>query len=137
MLVDKLTRCNGGSIEIMKQEFCLPYGKHSPDSEIPTLKNVIEIPSHLEQYQVNQILDILMGCILNNLIPTLKKEKNKLREYLIKMLGVKDLLPQTWEIYSKMHVEKFWPRFNIWYWKPQKNRILIVVVKKKMIDISH
>lgn len=121
MLVDKLTRCNGDEfIEIMKQEFCLPYGKHSPDSEIPTLKNVIEIPSHLEQYQVNQILDILMGCVLNNLIPTLREEKNEIRKYLINILGVKDLLPQTWAIYSKTYVEKFWPKFNIWYWKPQK-----------------
>ena len=103
----------------MKQEFCLPFVKHSSDSDVPTLKDVMEVPSDLEQYQVNQIGDILMGCILNNLKPTKKKEKNALRRYLINKLGVKDLLPETWSKYSKGYVEKYWPKFNIWYWKPQ------------------
>lgn len=48
LLADKLTRCRGDEfIEIMKQEFCLPFGKYSPDSKIPTLKDVREIPSDL------------------------------------------------------------------------------------------
>ncbi len=121
LFVDPLTRCNGDEfIEIMKQEFCLPYGKHSAGSEKPTLKDVREVPSHLEEYQVNQINDILMGCILNNLKPTKKPFKNELREYLIKKLKVADLLPHTWGKYSKRYVEEYWPKFNIWYWRPQK-----------------
>ena len=120
LLADRLTRCNGDEfVELMKQEFCLPFGKHSPGSEVPTLRDVREIPSDLEQYQVNQIGDILMGCVLNSLKPTKKKEKNELRRHLIKRLGVKDLLPETWGKYSKGYVEKYWPKFNIWYWRPQ------------------
>ena len=120
LLADKLTRCNGDEfIELMKHEFCLPFGKHSTDSGIPTLRDVMEISSDLEQYQVNQIGDILMGCILNNLKPTKKKEKNELRKYLIEKLGIKDLLPGTWKKYSKGYVEKFYPKFNIWYWRPK------------------
>ncbi|MEW6619512.1 MAG: DUF3800 domain-containing protein [bacterium] len=120
LLVDSLTRCNGDEfIEIMKQEFCLPYGKHSLNSHIPTLKDVIDIPSHLEQYQVNQIGDILMGCILNNLKPTQNKFKNQIREHLISKLKVKNLLPETWNKYSKRSVEEYYPKFNIWYWKPK------------------
>jgi len=120
LLADKLTRCNGDEfVELMKHEFCLPFGKHSPESRVPTLKDVREVPSDLEQYQINQIGDILMGCILNNLKPTKKKEKNILRRYLIKKLGVKDLLPKTWKRYSKGYVERYWPKFNIWYWMPQ------------------
>ncbi len=119
LLVDEVKRCNGDEfIELMKQEFCLPFGKHSQNSDIPTLKDVIEIKSHLEQYQVNQINDILMGCILNNLKPTAKKEKNQVRQYLIRKLGTKDLLKQTWERYSKGYAEAYHPKFNIWYWKP-------------------
>ena len=120
LLADKLTRCNGDEfVELMKHEFCLPFGKHSPHSRVPTLKDVREVPSDLEQYQINQIGDILMGCILNNLKPTKKKEKNILSRYLIKKLGVKDLLPNTWKRYSKGYVERYWPKFNIWYWRPQ------------------
>ena len=119
LLVDELKRCNGDEfIELMKQEFCMPFGKHSQNSDIPTLKDVIEIKSHLEQYQVNQINDILMGCVLNNLKPTSKKEKNQIRKYLIHKLGAKDLLRKTWERYSKGYAEAFHPKFNIWYWKP-------------------
>jgi len=120
LLADKLKRCNGDEfIEMMKQEFCLPFRKHSSDSAIPTLKDVMEISSDLEQYQVNQIGDILMGCILNNLKPTQKEEKNELRKYLIGKLGINDLLQKTWKRYSKGYVEKYWPKFNIWYWKPR------------------
>ncbi len=120
LLADRLTRCNGDEfVELMKQEFCLPFGKYSPHSKVPTLRDVREIPSDLEQYQVNQIGDILMGCILNSLKPTKKKEKNELRKYLIKKLDVKDLLPETWRKYSKGYVERYWPKFNIWYWRPQ------------------
>lgn len=119
LLADKLSRCNGDEfVEIMKQEFCLPFGKHSQKSKIPTLKDVQEIPSHLEQYQVNQICDILMGCILNNLKPTKNQLKNRIREYLIHKLGVKNLLAESWAKYSKWHVEAYWPKFNIWYWRP-------------------
>lgn len=121
LFVDKLTRCRGDQfIELMKQEFCLPYGKHSVDSGKPTLRDVRDVASHLEEYQVNQINDILMGCILNNLKPTKKPFKNQLRDYLIEKLSVSDLLPQTWKKYSKTYVEEYWPKFNIWYWKPQK-----------------
>lgn len=119
LLVDKLSRCNGDEfVEIMKQEFCLPFGKHSRDSEIPTLKDVQEIPSDLEQYHVNQICDILMGCVLNNLKPTKNQFKNQIREYVVNKLGVKNLLPESWSKYSKWYVEAHWPKFNIWYWRP-------------------
>lgn len=119
LFVDELKRCKGDEfIEIMKQEFCVPFGKHSIGSEIPTLKDVREIHSHLEQYQVCQINDVLTGCILNNLKPTRRPEKNELRDYLIQKMNVPNLLRDSWEYYNKSYVEKYWPKFNIWYWKP-------------------
>jgi len=122
LFVDELTRCQGDKfIEILKQEFCLPFGKHSSSSEIPTLKDIREIHSHIEEYQVNQVGDILMGCILNNLRPAQKQQKMELRNHLIKKLGVPNLLPEFWKYYSKNYVETNWPKFNIWYWKPSEN----------------
>ncbi len=120
LLVDKLTRCRGDEfVQLVKQEFCMPYGKHSRHSEIPTLRDVLEISSHVPQYQVNQIGDILMGCVLNNLKPAPKRmEKNLLREYLVKKLGVKNLLRESWAHYSKRFVEERWSKFNIWFWRP-------------------
>jgi hypothetical protein len=120
LLTDQLTRCKGDEfIEVMKQEFCIPFGNYSENSHIPRLKDVMDIQSHLEQYHVCQINDILAGCVLNNLKPT-HKFKNQLREYLIQGLNVKDLLPGSWSHYSKTYLEQYYPKFNVWYWEPKK-----------------
>jgi hypothetical protein len=120
LLTDNLTRCKGDEfIEVMKQEFCIPFSKYSENSHIPRLSDVMDIQSHLEQNHVCQINDILAGCVLNNLKPS-AIFKNKLREYLVTRLGVKDLLPDTWKGYTKTHSEVFYPKFNIWYWEPKK-----------------
>ncbi|OGH89464.1 MAG: hypothetical protein A2469_00015 [Candidatus Magasanikbacteria bacterium RIFOXYC2_FULL_40_16] len=122
LLTDELTRCQGDKfIEIMKQDFCVIGGQHCNDKHRPTLKEIADIKSHVEEYHVNQINDILLGCILNNLIPTNKEYKNNIRQHLIKNLGVKNLLPETWDRYSKYFAESHYPKYNIWYWKPGKD----------------
>ncbi len=119
LLTDELTRCNGDRfMEIMKEDFCNTDGRYCDDNYRPTLKDIIEIKSHLENYHVNQINDILIGSILNNLKPTNKDYKNNVRKHLIKNLNVKDLLPETWCRYSKKFVEQYSPKFNVWYWHP-------------------
>jgi hypothetical protein len=123
LFTDELNRCNGDKfIEIMKQDFCLLNGKYCDDRNKPTLKDISEIKSHLEDYHINQINDILMGCILNNLKPTNKEYKNNIRKYLIKKLEVRNLLPEYWNRYSKSFVEENYPKFDIWYWKPFNNQ---------------
>lgn len=124
LLTDELTRCNGDKfIEIMKQDFCVVGGKHCNDNNSPTLKEITDIKSHVEDYHVNQINDVLIGSILNNLKPTNKEYKNNVRKYLIKSLNVKDLLPGTWNKYSKSLVEEYFAKFNIWYWRPNNGKI--------------
>lgn len=120
LLTDKLTRCKKDEfVEIMKNIFCIPDYGYSVGKKAPTLVRIEEVSSYLEQYQVLQVCDLLMGCVLNNLFPTKNKFKNLIREYLIKKLKVKDLLPETWNRYSKTYVEEYFPKFNIWYWKPK------------------
>jgi len=119
LLTDELTRCNGDEfMEIMRRDFCNLDGQHSNDNSKPTLKEINDISSHLENYHVNQINDILIGSILNNLKPTSKEYKNNIRKYLIKNLNVKNLLPDSWNKYSKSFVEEYYPKFSIWYWRP-------------------
>jgi hypothetical protein len=123
LLTDELKRCRGDKfVEIMKNDFCTKNGKHCNNLNRPTLKHIMEIKSHVEEYHVNQINDILLGSILNNLIPTKKEYKNNLRNYLIKQLGIKNLLPEFWNKYSKRYVEEYYSKFNIWYWKPGGNQ---------------
>ncbi len=119
LLTDELTRCEGDRfIEIMKEDFCLPDGKYCDMPNRPTLKHVKDIKSHIVDYHVCQINDLLIGCVLNNLVPTTKSYKNDLRKHLIKSLDVPDLLPQTWGGFSRSGAEAEYPKFNIQYWKP-------------------
>ncbi|MDP2684197.1 MAG: hypothetical protein Q8P20_04005 [bacterium] len=119
LLTDELNRCNGDKfIEIMKEDFCRIGGKYCDDSNKTTLKEIRDIKSHIETYHTNQINDILLGSILNNLKPTAKEYKNNVRKYLISRLEVDSLLPKYWSKYSKKYVEEYYPKFNIWYWKP-------------------
>jgi hypothetical protein len=123
LLTDELKRCQGDRfIELMKQDFCLPDGKYCDKPNRPTLKHIADIHSDLQEYQVCQINDIMIGCVLNNLVPTTNEYKNSLREYLIKAMGVDNLLPTYWNKYSKKYVEEYYPKFNIWYWKPNDNK---------------
>lgn len=120
LLTDELSRCKGDEfIEIMKKDFCLPNGKYCNAKDRPTLKHIADIHSDVESYQVNQINDILIGCILNNNVPTKNRFKNQLREHLINRLEVDSLLSNFWNKYSKSHVEKNYPKYNIWYWQPK------------------
>lgn len=122
LLTDELKRCQGDKfMEIMKEDFCLPGGKYCNVPNRPTLKHVADIHSDIEEYQVCQINDILIGCVLNNLVPTSKPYKNNLRDYLIKKIEVDSLLPDYWNKYSKKFVEENYPKFNVWYWKPASN----------------
>ena len=119
LLTDELKRCKGDKfIELMKQDFCLTDGKHCNDKNKPTLKHIADIKSDKENYQVGQINDLLLGCVLNNLIPTRKEYKNELRKYLVRSLNVDSLLPEYWNKYSKKYVDEYYPKFNVWYWKP-------------------
>lgn len=128
LLTDELTRCSKDLfIEKMKELFCTSGSNYSEKKKIPTLTRIEEISSHLEQYQVIQVCDLLIGCVLNNLLPTKNKFKNLIREYLAKKLGVKNLLPESWSKYSKTLVEEYYPKFNIWYLKLSINKKAQVV----------
>lgn len=119
MLTDHLTRCRGDLfLEKMREEFCQPYKRHSDGKAVPTLKYIDEVHSHMYQYQVLQICDVMLGCVLNNLLPTRQLNKNEARLHLVGALGVPDLLPTFWKQIRKTEIETRSPKFNIWYWRP-------------------
>lgn len=120
LLTDGLTRCDGDLfIEKMTEEFCFVDKINENGFNIPTLKSISDVRSNVESYQVIQLNDILLGCILNNLIPTTNKWKNRLRDYLIKAINVPNLLKDFWSKFPKYILEKNYAKYNIWYWKPK------------------
>ncbi len=119
LLADDMTRCNGDEFRArMADAFSEPGTGWSRGKDGPTLRHIAEVDSSVEQYQVLQICDLLLGCVLNNLFPTSNEWKNRVREHLVQRLGVPSLLPQDWRRYSKAYVETYWPKFNVWYWRP-------------------
>ncbi len=121
LLTDGLTRCDGDLfIEKMREEFCSENIDGKNQSVTPILKSISDVPSNGESYQVIQLNDILLGCILNNLIPTSNIWKNKLREYLVRKIKVPSLLEDFWSRIPKNRLEKEYTKYNIWYWRPKK-----------------
>jgi hypothetical protein len=120
LLTDELTRCKGDKfIEVMKLEFCVQNGKHCTDPSRPALKDIRDFDSSVETFQVNQINDILLGCILNNHFPTTAPYKNELRAYLLKCLGINSLLKDYWGNRTDKEREEHHPKYNIRYWQPK------------------
>lgn len=119
LLVDEVKRCNHDRfIELIRESFCIPGKNYNIDKEYPTLKHVGTIKSDLPEYIRICICDLLLGCILNNNLPTKNIWKNKIRKYIIKFLGIKDLLEVTW--FDKKITKEVSKKFRIWYWKPEK-----------------
>lgn len=124
LLTDQMTRCKTDLfLQLMTDLFCKDGEGYSKEKERTTLNRVEEVASDLEQYQVLQVCDLLMGCVLNNQMLPKNEYKRQLREYLVKRLKVKDLLFTTWSQYSKRHCEEYHPKFNIWFLRPVENKI--------------
>lgn len=117
LLVDEITRCNlDRFMELIRESFCTPGEGFSAGKELPTLRHVGSIKSSSPENVRLCICDLLLGCILNNNLPTKNRWKNQLRKDLIQKLGVKDLLEPTW---SKSKISlAISKKFRIWYWKP-------------------
>lgn len=120
LLVDEVTRCNMDRfIELITQSFCIPEEGYNIGKELPTLKHVGSINSSAPENVRLSLCDLLLGCILNDNLPTKNKWKNRIRKDLIKKLGVKDLYESTWSsTQTDAPIKKIRKKFRIWYWKP-------------------
>ena len=118
LLVDEVTRCNHDRfIELIRESFCIPGESYSIGKRQPTLRHVGSIKSDSPENVRLCICDLLLGCILNNNLPTKNKWKNQFRKNLVRKLGVKDLLKSTWS--GKIVPSEVSKKFRIWYWKPK------------------
>lgn len=117
LLVDEVTRCNHDRfLELIRESFCVPGVGYSPDKKYPIFRHIGSVTSDTPENVRLCVCDLLLGCILNNNLPTRNKWKNQLRKHLIGRLGVKDLLESTWT--KKGMSQSVRRRFRIWYWKP-------------------
>ncbi len=119
LLTDELTRPKTDIFfTLMEDLFCNPWVNHSNWKKEPTLKEIKEVSSHLEQYQVLQITDLLMWCVLNHLKPTNNKYKTEIANYLASKVW-NSFKKEDWTKYSKEYCETYWSKFNVWFWSPK------------------
>jgi hypothetical protein len=119
LLTDEMQRCRGDRfIEVMKDAFCIPEQNRSLGCKTAVLSEILTVESHLEQYQVIQLCDVLLGCVLNGLKPTSRVAKNEVRIYLANQLGVSGFTREDWKHISKRNMETILPKFNVWHWTP-------------------
>jgi len=113
-LADKMKRCRGDEfIDRLRECFNRPGGK-------ATFRHMMEVHSSLEEHQCLQVCDLLLGCVLNNLKPTIKPAKNEIRNYLCKRLEVPNFLFTTWRNVPLREAKDPGTKFNVWYWSAGK-----------------
>jgi hypothetical protein len=113
-LADNLKRCRGDDfLERIRERF-------NPPNQPPTFRHLAEVSSAHAQYQCLQVCDLLLGCVLNNLVPTKNRYKNEIRQYLLEKLAVPSFLLTTWKDVSLKNVVDDCPPINVWYWRPEK-----------------
>jgi hypothetical protein len=117
LLVDEVTRCNHDRfLELIRESFCTPGTGYSTDKKYPIFRHIGSVISDTPENIRLCICDLLLGCMLNNNMPTRNRWKNQLRKYLISRFGIKDLLESTW---TKPEINRsIRGKFRIWYWKP-------------------
>lgn len=117
LLIDEIKHCNHDHfLELIRESFCNPGEGYSKDRKHPIFRHISSTKSDLPENIRICACDLLSGCILNNNLPTENKWKNQIRKYLIRNLGVKDLLESSW--IKKNSYPSIRIKFRIWYWKP-------------------
>ncbi|MCY2988485.1 MAG: DUF3800 domain-containing protein [Planctomycetota bacterium] len=71
--------------------------------------------------QCLQLCDLLTGCMYQSLVPSGRKEKIEMTQYLQQTLtvyGIKQLTPGFWKQYAQNTLNKHFPKFSAWFWHP-------------------
>ena len=114
LLADDLKRCRGDEfLERLQERFNPPDGPR-------TFRHLEEVSSAQREYQCLQVCDLLLGCVLNNLVPSANQYKVRIREYLCGALDVPNFLLSTWSRIQLDDVRRDKPKFHVWYWKAKK-----------------
>lgn len=121
LYTDALTHCHGDAFcALINELFSISGQNYSKDLDKPIFKLIKEVDTSLEDYQLGQIGDILQGAILNELVPGTNRWKKQIRNYIKGQLGLPSLSPKYWQILPKWLKNQKHPKYQIWYWVPEK-----------------
>lgn len=116
-LADWLTRAPGDNfVQYIYSRFGSKVSYPTFELEPGELRHVQEVDTKLEQYQVGQICDILLGCVLGDLVPPTNKNKITLIDHVKNVIGVPSFRAEFWRRYPKYVLDVRFPKFQVWHW---------------------
>lgn len=119
LLADSLTRVPGDNFaEFLALSFGSSMRADSWTLEPGELRHVQEVNTRLEQYQVGQVCDILLGAVLGDLVPPRNANKLALIDHVKLSVGVPSFGPTFWARFPKYVLDVTFPKFQVWHWRP-------------------
>jgi len=91
----------------------------------PYIDDFQHTDSWLDANQCLQLCDLLTGAMYQSLVPSLKKEKKEMREYLAAQLvphGVKQQTAGFWKQYDASTLTDHFPKYSARFWRPEKKK---------------
>jgi hypothetical protein len=106
-------------IEHLKQRFTENY-----HGESPYIDGFQHADSKKDANQCLQLCDLLTGSLYQALVPSNSPEKTGARDHLeakLRAYGVKELKARFWKQYASNTLNKHFPKYSAWFWKPAGN----------------
>ncbi len=121
LLTDRLTRTSGDLfLELMRDNFGQAGLRFSEGKQAPTFKHIQEVDTALQEYQLGQINDLLMGVVLNSIYPTANLYKTRLKNHVASTLSLPTFDKTYWGRMTKVQQEIKHPKFGIWFWESKE-----------------
>ena len=118
LLADWLTRTPGNNfVQYVGITFGPTVGPNLTQVH-PRIRHVQQVDTRLEQYQVGQVCDILLGVVLGDLVPPLNPNKLALISHTKTALRISSFGPGFWRRYPKYILDTKFPKFQVWHWCP-------------------
>lgn len=117
LLTDRMSRTPGDEfIDLMKTIF----GQPAPPDNEPVIREAQEVDFKLEQFQIGQLCDLLLGCVLGSLIePKANVYKKAVTQHLAARMGIPSFKPDYWLGLSRHEKDDRHSKFQVWHWRPR------------------
>ena len=83
----------------------------------PQIRHVQRVDTSLEQYQLAQLCDVLLGPVLGELVAPRNPNKQELIRYLKQRMAIPSFQPGYWLAGDDAELRRRHPRFHVWHWR--------------------
>ena len=85
----------------------------------PQIRHVQRVDTGLDQYQVGQLCDLLLGVVLGDLIPPKNSNKLELIRCAKERLSIPSFNSDYWLAIDEPELHRKHSKFRVWHWRPE------------------